>query len=152
MPTAWYYITLSSVRYIVLQRPKIYFVGSTAKFRRCPISWTCIFTSNCCQYYGLTWFQALEVAGQVAGTTVSTSPLPFSAMASQCQTLGTDTRKKLTNWLSSENHQQMKSISPITTIPVDEQSSFSKVIYWIKPCSCKSAMAIVFFFFLCSIC
>ncbi|XP_063937421.1 protein SEMI-ROLLED LEAF 2 isoform X2 [Daucus carota subsp. sativus] len=71
---------------------------------------------------------ALEVAGQVAGTTVSTSPLPFSAMASQCQTLGTDTRKKLTNWLSSENHQQMKSISPITTIPVDEQSSFSKIM------------------------
>lgn len=71
---------------------------------------------------------ALEVAGQVAGTTVSTSPLPFSAMASQCQTLGTDTRKKLTNWLSSENHQHMKAISPFTTIPADEQPSFSKIM------------------------
>ncbi|KAK1364198.1 Armadillo-type [Heracleum sosnowskyi] len=71
---------------------------------------------------------ALEVAGQVAGTTVSTSPLPFSAMASQCQTLGTDTRKKLTNWLSSENHQHMKASSPFTTIPADEQPSFSKIM------------------------
>lgn len=71
---------------------------------------------------------ALEVAGQVAGTTVSTSPLPFSAMASQCQTLGTDTRKKLTNWLSNENHQHMKAISPFTTIPADEQPSYSKIM------------------------
>lgn len=71
---------------------------------------------------------ALEVAGQVAGTTVSTSPLPFSAMASQCQTLGTDTRKKLTNWLSSENHQHMKASSPFTTIPADDQPSFIKIM------------------------
>nr|GLL37390.1 protein EFR3 homolog B [Ipomoea trifida] len=47
---------------------------------------------------------ALEVAGQVAGTFVSTSPLPYGAMASQCETLGTDTRKKLSNWLAHENH------------------------------------------------
>lgn len=45
-------------------------------------------------------FQALEVAGQVAGTPVSTSPLPYRAMASQCEALGTDTRKKLSNWLT----------------------------------------------------
>ncbi|CAH9087504.1 unnamed protein product [Cuscuta europaea] len=46
---------------------------------------------------------ALEVAGQVAGTFVSTSPLPYGAMASQCESLGTDTRKKLSNWLAHEN-------------------------------------------------
>ncbi|KAK7278015.1 hypothetical protein RJT34_23036 [Clitoria ternatea] len=47
---------------------------------------------------------ALEVAGQVAGTIVSTSPLPYNAMASQCESLGTCARKKLSNWLASENH------------------------------------------------
>ncbi|GMG99780.1 hypothetical protein Nepgr_001620 [Nepenthes gracilis] len=47
---------------------------------------------------------ALEVAGQVAGTSVSTSPLPYSAIASQCEALGAGTRKKLSNWLSHENH------------------------------------------------
>uniref|UniRef100_A0A7N0VMA9 ARM repeat superfamily protein n=1 Tax=Kalanchoe fedtschenkoi TaxID=63787 RepID=A0A7N0VMA9_KALFE len=47
---------------------------------------------------------ALEVAGQVAGTTVSTSPLPFSAITSQCEALGTGNRKKLTNWLVYDNH------------------------------------------------
>ncbi|KVI11086.1 Armadillo-type fold, partial [Cynara cardunculus var. scolymus] len=46
---------------------------------------------------------ALEAAGQVAGASVSTSPLPFSAMAGQCEALGTDSRKKLSSWLSSAN-------------------------------------------------
>ncbi|CAM8888674.1 unnamed protein product [Rhodiola kirilowii] len=47
---------------------------------------------------------SLEVAGQVAGTTVSTSPLPYSSMTSQCEALGTGNRKKLTNWLVYDNH------------------------------------------------
>ncbi|GJT60658.1 protein EFR3 homolog A isoform X1 [Tanacetum coccineum] len=46
---------------------------------------------------------ALEAAGQVAGAPVSTSPLPFSAMAGQCEALGTDSRKKLSTWLSHTN-------------------------------------------------
>lgn len=46
---------------------------------------------------------ALEAAGQVAGASVSTSPLPFSAMAGQCEALGTDSRKKLSTWLSHAN-------------------------------------------------
>lgn len=50
-------------------------------------------------------FQALEVAGQVAGTSVTTSPLPYNTMASQCEALGTGTRKKLSNWLAHEHHQ-----------------------------------------------
>ncbi|KAG8363903.1 hypothetical protein BUALT_Bualt19G0070900 [Buddleja alternifolia] len=47
---------------------------------------------------------ALEVAGQVAGTSVSTSPLPYSTMTNQCEAFGTDTRKKLSNWLAYDNH------------------------------------------------
>ncbi|XP_027159144.1 uncharacterized protein LOC113760669 isoform X1 [Coffea eugenioides] len=47
---------------------------------------------------------ALEVAGQVAGTSVSTSPLPYHTMASQCEALGTDARKKLSNWLTNDGH------------------------------------------------
>jgi hypothetical protein len=47
---------------------------------------------------------ALEVAGQVAGTSVSNSPLPFNTMAGHCEALGTDTRKKLSTWLTYENH------------------------------------------------
>ncbi|CAI8603536.1 unnamed protein product [Vicia faba] len=46
---------------------------------------------------------ALEVASQVAGTTVSTLPLPYNAMVSQCESLGTCARKKLSNWLTVEN-------------------------------------------------
>lgn len=46
---------------------------------------------------------ALEVAGQVVGTSVSTSPLSYSTMAGQCEALETGTRKKLSNWLAQEN-------------------------------------------------
>ncbi|KAL6514836.1 hypothetical protein OROGR_020415 [Orobanche gracilis] len=46
---------------------------------------------------------ALEVAGQVAGTSVSTSPLPYSTMTNQCDVFGTDTRKKLSNWLTYDS-------------------------------------------------
>ncbi|KAF2307308.1 hypothetical protein GH714_026229 [Hevea brasiliensis] len=47
---------------------------------------------------------ALEVAGQVAGTSISTSPLPYDTMAKQCEDLGKGTRKKLSNWLAHETH------------------------------------------------
>ncbi|KAL2941660.1 Nuclear receptor subfamily 6 group A member 1 [Bienertia sinuspersici] len=46
---------------------------------------------------------ALEVAGQVAGTSASTSPLSYSTMAGQCEALETGTRKKLSNWLAQES-------------------------------------------------
>ncbi|KAL5218451.1 hypothetical protein ABZP36_019135 [Zizania latifolia] len=42
---------------------------------------------------------ALHVAGQVAGASVSTSPLPYGTMTSQCEALGSGTRKKLSSWL-----------------------------------------------------
>ncbi|KAG4909953.1 hypothetical protein JHK87_056069 [Glycine soja] len=47
---------------------------------------------------------ALEVVGQVAGTAIFTSPLSYNTMASQCESLGTCARKKLSNWLAFENH------------------------------------------------
>lgn len=42
---------------------------------------------------------ALQVAGQVAGTAISTSPLPYGTMTSQCESLGMVMRKKLSTWL-----------------------------------------------------
>lgn len=48
------------------------------------------------------YFQALEVAGQVVGTSVSNSPLSYSIMAGQCEALESGTRKKLCNWLAQE--------------------------------------------------
>ncbi|XP_050222959.1 protein SEMI-ROLLED LEAF 2 [Mercurialis annua] len=47
---------------------------------------------------------ALEVAGQVAGASISTSPLPYNTMAKQCEDLGKGTRNKLSNWLAHEYH------------------------------------------------
>ncbi|KAK8934926.1 hypothetical protein KSP39_PZI014536 [Platanthera zijinensis] len=44
---------------------------------------------------------ALEVSGQAAGSSVSTSPLPYGTMASQCQAFSVSTRKKFSTWLFS---------------------------------------------------
>ncbi|KMZ69756.1 hypothetical protein ZOSMA_208G00490 [Zostera marina] len=70
---------------------------------------------------------ALQVAGQVAGTTISTSPLPYGTMTSQCEALGMGTRKKLSSWLGSghdlipeeqtqDNAMAMKKIHEKTTM------------------------------------
>ncbi|CAI9103529.1 OLC1v1002029C2 [Oldenlandia corymbosa var. corymbosa] len=69
---------------------------------------------------------ALEVAGQVAGTSVSTSPLPYSAMASQCEALGTDTRKKLSNWLTHEKNQR-KAVPLLPANPSHGISALRKI-------------------------
>ncbi|KAL0454647.1 UNVERIFIED_CONTAM: protein SEMI-ROLLED LEAF 2 [Sesamum latifolium] len=70
---------------------------------------------------------ALEVAGQVAGSSVSTSPLPYSTMTNQCEAFGTDTRKKLSNWLTSDNHSiQATDMSP-PPLPSTGGSSIDKV-------------------------
>ncbi|CAM8969105.1 unnamed protein product [Rhodiola kirilowii] len=63
---------------------------------------------------------ALEVAGQVAGTIVSASPLPYSAMTSQCEALGTGNRKKLTNWLVYDNHFAKSSDYILAALPAYE--------------------------------
>lgn len=58
---------------------------------------------------------ALEVAGQVAATSVSSSPLPYDAMANHCEALTTGTRRKLSNWLVHEN---IDSNSPGRFLPI----------------------------------
>lgn len=70
---------------------------------------------------------ALEVAGQVAGTSISTSPLPYSAMASQCEALGTGTRQRLSSWLTHENHYSKTSEKLFPAISTDGHSEIKMV-------------------------
>lgn len=63
--------------------------------------------------------QALEVAGQVAGASVSTSPLSYSTIAGQCEALGTGTRKKLSSWLTHDS----KMDKLLLTLPADSESA-----------------------------
>ncbi|XP_008808672.1 protein SEMI-ROLLED LEAF 2-like isoform X2 [Phoenix dactylifera] len=67
---------------------------------------------------------ALHVAGQVAGTSVSTSPLPYGTMASQCEALGMGTRKKLSSWLVAD-HDSI-SDNPMPIFPMGEQLAIPK--------------------------
>lgn len=69
---------------------------------------------------------ALEVAGQVAGTSVSTSPLPYSTIASQCEAFGTGTRKKLSTWLVQENH-YARAIDKLPAFPANGASAIKKI-------------------------
>ncbi|XP_038980454.1 protein SEMI-ROLLED LEAF 2-like isoform X1 [Phoenix dactylifera] len=68
---------------------------------------------------------ALHVAGQVAGTSVSTSPLPYGAMASQCESLGMGTRKKLSSWLVG-GHDLIPG-NPASAYPTGEQLAIRTV-------------------------
>ncbi|KAA8536735.1 hypothetical protein F0562_029213 [Nyssa sinensis] len=70
---------------------------------------------------------AHEVAGQMAGTSVSTSPLPYSAMASQCEALGTGTRKKLSSWLMHENHYTRTVDKLFPELTADVLPAFGKI-------------------------
>ncbi|OVA16780.1 hypothetical protein BVC80_1543g235 [Macleaya cordata] len=71
---------------------------------------------------------ALEVAGQVASASISTSPLPYSAMARQCEALGTGTRKKLSSWLAHETTQDSSSVDKLPlTFHADSGSAIRKV-------------------------
>ncbi|XVE89558.1 hypothetical protein DITRI_Ditri20bG0005700 [Diplodiscus trichospermus] len=70
---------------------------------------------------------ALEVAGQVAATSVSTSPLPYNTMASRCEAFGTGTRKKLSNWLAHENHQHGAADKILPTVPSDRHMMLRKI-------------------------
>ncbi|XP_019453144.1 PREDICTED: uncharacterized protein LOC109354839 isoform X2 [Lupinus angustifolius] len=69
---------------------------------------------------------ALKVAGQVAGTAVSTSPLPYNTMARQCETLGTRGRTKLSNWLAFENHYSQAADKSFLTILDNMNSELEK--------------------------
>ncbi|KAK3198885.1 hypothetical protein Dsin_022300 [Dipteronia sinensis] len=69
---------------------------------------------------------ALEVAGQVAGTAVSTSPLPYNTMAGHCEALGSGTRKKLSNWLVLENHHSRTADNFSQAFPADGNLALKK--------------------------
>ncbi|PIA51489.1 hypothetical protein AQUCO_01100374v1 [Aquilegia coerulea] len=62
---------------------------------------------------------AFEEACQVAGTAVSTSPLPYSAMTYQCEALGTCAMKNLSNWLNHEAHEAKSADQMVLTLPAD---------------------------------
>ncbi|XP_065852598.1 protein SEMI-ROLLED LEAF 2 [Euphorbia lathyris] len=70
---------------------------------------------------------ALEVAGQVAGASISTSPLPYDTMAKQCEDLGKGTRTKLSNWLSDENL-NTKADKSLPALPVDGCPTLEKIM------------------------
>ncbi|KAI3993394.1 hypothetical protein MKX01_010137 [Papaver californicum] len=71
---------------------------------------------------------AFEVAGQVAGSSISTSPLPYSAMARQCEALGTCTRKKLSSWLAHEITPESNSFDSLSlTFHGDSRSVLEKI-------------------------
>lgn len=67
---------------------------------------------------------ALHVAGQVAGSSVSTSPLPYGTMASHCEAISMGTRKKLSSWLTS-SHDSVSDDQP--PINADDQKFTQKV-------------------------
>lgn len=63
------------------------------------------------------------------GASVSTSPLPFSAMAGQCDALGTDSRKKLSTWLSHANGDTKPAD---TGAPSVQNSNILKVVLFVQ--------------------
>lgn len=69
--------------------------------------------------------QALHVAGQVAGASVSTSPLPYGTMTSQCEALGSGTRKKLSSWLVNGHH--LTPDNPVPSLPASDRFILPKV-------------------------
>ncbi|KAM3313725.1 hypothetical protein ACQJBY_032943 [Aegilops geniculata] len=69
---------------------------------------------------------ALHVAGQVAGSSVSTSPLPYGTMTSQCEALGSGTRKKLSSWLVNGHNSTPD--NPVPSLPAADHFILPKVI------------------------
>ena len=65
------------------------------------------------------------MAGQVAGASVSTSPLPYDTMTSQCEALGLGTRKKLSSWLV--NGHESTPDNPMPSLPTAHHSIIPKV-------------------------
>ncbi|KAE8684254.1 hypothetical protein F3Y22_tig00111149pilonHSYRG00046 [Hibiscus syriacus] len=87
---------------------------------------------------------ALEVAGRVAATSVSTSPLPYDTMASQCEALGTGTMKKLSNWLAHEKGVADKIIPTVAADrhammlqKMSNESALTRAVSQIDPCLSK---------------
>ncbi|XP_020690415.1 uncharacterized protein LOC110105315 isoform X1 [Dendrobium catenatum] len=68
---------------------------------------------------------ALHVAGQVSGSSVSTSPLPYGTMASQCEAFGMGMRKKLSTWLVSGHDEVLQ--NPLQAIHGSDKLANGKV-------------------------
>ncbi|XP_078438492.1 protein SEMI-ROLLED LEAF 2 [Wolffia australiana] len=70
---------------------------------------------------------ALQVAGQVGGAYVSTSPLPYGTMARQCEALGMGTRKKFSHWLGNsdelEPERQLPSLNSFNPLFIGKERS-----------------------------
>jgi hypothetical protein len=81
-------------------------------------------------------YQALHVAGQVAGASVSTSPLPYGTMTSQCEALGLGTRKKLSSWLV--NGHESTPDNPMPSLPSAHHSIIPRVCRLMKTNICAS--------------
>eukprot|EP01018_Ginkgo_biloba_P022389 Gb_37556 [translate_table: standard] len=67
---------------------------------------------------------ALEATGQVASAAVLTSPLPFSAMANQCEAFGASTRNKMPVWMNQDANPD----TLLLTFPVSEESERTIVL------------------------
>lgn len=68
---------------------------------------------------------ALHVAGQVSGSSVSTSPLPYGTMASQCEAFGIGMRKKLSTWLVSGHDEVLQ--NPLHALHASNKLANGKV-------------------------
>ncbi|XP_078160554.1 protein SEMI-ROLLED LEAF 2 [Carex rostrata] len=80
----------------------------------------------------------LHVAGQVAVSSVSTSPLPYGTMASQCEALGLGSRKKLSSWLVNNGYDSAEDSATLDLhggphIPIQKVNSCSSEIELAKP-------------------
>ncbi|XP_020591203.1 uncharacterized protein LOC110032038 [Phalaenopsis equestris] len=69
---------------------------------------------------------ALHVAGQVSVSSVSTSPLPYGTMASQCETFGMGTRKKLSTWLVSGHDEVLQ--NPLQALHESKKTTNGKQV------------------------
>ncbi|KAJ4968280.1 hypothetical protein NE237_014981 [Protea cynaroides] len=72
--------------------------------------------------------KALEMADQVAGISVSTSPLPYCTMARHCEALDTGSRMKLSSWLAHETHNSRLVDQPSLTCSANGVSAIQKII------------------------
>lgn len=63
---------------------------------------------------------------------VSTLPLPYNTMASQCESLGTCARKKLSNWLAFENHYSQTADKLFLAIADNRNSAALEKVYCVS--------------------
>ena len=59
--------------------------------------------------------QALETAGQVAGVSVSSSPLPYSDVAMRCEAFGTSAGRKIPVWMNLGGSGRMGGLQKVSS-------------------------------------